>query len=55
VNFRKKIISEGYRMILKKKGGVNKTPNMQDDKVQNNKYSVHPICEVKDMELEVKY
>lgn len=27
--------------------------NMQDDKVQN-KYSVHPICEVKEMELEVK-
>ena len=28
--------------------------NMQDNKVQNNKYSVHPICEVKEMELEVK-
>ena len=42
-------------MFLKKKGGVNKMSNMQDNKVQNNKYSVHPICEVKEMELEVKY
>lgn len=42
-------------MILKKKGGVNKMANMQDDQVQNNKYSVHPICEVKETELEVKY
>lgn len=29
--------------------------NMQDDKVQNNRYSVCPNREVKEMELEVKY
>lgn len=42
-------------MILKKKRRVNKMPNIQDNKVKNNKYSVRPICEVKEMELEVKY
>lgn len=40
MNFRKKnIISEGNKMILKKKCGVKKV-NMWVNKVQNSKYSV---------------